>query len=522
MSASSRSLTIGARPLRVEDVSEGALAPSPQVTVADAALERTEKGRAALLRLVEKEGIVYGVTTGFGDSCQTRVQGKLVEQLPQNLYRFHGCGVGEEFSPEQTRAILICRLASLSKGFSAVRGSVLTGLAELLRHDILPCIPALGSVGASGDLTPLSYVAAVLSGEREVLFQGERMPANEALNKANITPLRLEAKESLALMNGTSAMTGVASLCIPRALLLARWTSALTAGASDVLRGQPRHFDARIFSAKPHPGQALCAQWIREDLEFDTSRSSAPARVQDRYSLRCAPHVIGVLLDVLPQITGAVEVEINGANDNPLVDPESGEILHGGNFYGGHICSAMDTLKVQVANLTDLMDRQLALLCNPETNHGLPVNLVGASKDERAAHHGFKAMQITASALAAECAKLTMPASVFSRSTENHNQDKVSMGTIAARDCVRIIELTEIVAAILTLAVTQAVDLRTEAGCHSRARLLHAAVRKNVKFLEHDRELRPDIDKVLEMSRSGTLPVGAASLSDLPGLKDRG
>lgn len=521
MNPSDLPIKVGEVPLRVEQVFRAAHSRGSRIVVAESAYARTEKGRAALLRLVQDEGVVYGVTTGFGDSCQTRVLGDLVAQLPQNLYRFHGCGVGEDFSPEQTRAILLCRLSSLSKGYSAVRGEVLSALAQLIEHDILPCIPQLGSVGASGDLTPLSYVAAVLAGEREVWAEGQRMEASAALHAAGISPLRLEAKESLALMNGTSAMTGVAALCIPQALFLARWTSALTAAASDVLRGQPRHYDERIFVAKPHPGQALCAKWIREDLEFEISRTNASARVQDRYSLRCAPHVIGVLLDILPQITTSVEVEMDGANDNPLVDPESGEILHGGNFYGGHICSAMDTLKVQVANLSDLMDRQLALLCNPESNHGLPVNLVGAKEEERAAHHGFKAMQITTSALAAECAKLTMPASVFSRSTENHNQDKVSMGTIAARDCARIIELTENVAAILTLAIAQAVELRNHEGCHLRARALHEAVRTKVRFLEHDRAQSSDINEVLLLARSGRLPVGDAQFRDLPGLDDR-
>src|SRR5690606_9344480 len=193
----------------------------------------------------------------------------------------------------------------------------------------------------------------------------------------------------------------------------------------------------------------------------------------------------------------------------------SGDILHGGNFYGGHICSAMDTLKAQVANIADLLDRQLALLCNPATNHGLPENLVGAPAPRRSAHHGFKAMQITTSALAAEAAKLTMPASVFSRSTENHNQDKVSMGTIAARDCVRILDLTETIAAIVTLACAQAVDLREHAGCHLRAQELHKVVRSVSPLLEEDRALRSDIDAVLELARARRLPMGRSSLDEI-------
>jgi histidine ammonia-lyase len=480
--------------------------------VLESAKQRTRAGRAALMSLLKESGVVYGVTTGFGDSCETAVEGNLVDQLPHNLVRFHGCGVGEDFGVPETRAILLARLSSLSRGYSGVRPEVLDTLAGLINADILPCIPTLGSVGASGDLTPLSYVAAALIGEREVWFEGQRQPARRALETAGIRALRLEPKESLALMNGTSAMTGVAALCIPRALRLARWSSALTAAASDVLQGQPRHFDARIFEAKAHPGQSACAQWIREDLDFDRARVEGPARVQDRYSLRCAPHVIGVLLDVLPSVIRMVEVELNGANDNPLIDPETGDLLHGGNFYGGHVCSAMDTLKTQVASIADLLDRQLALLCNSTTNHGLPINLVGAPEAIRSAHHGFKAMQITTSALAAEAAKLTMPASVFSRSTENHNQDKVSMGTIAARDCAKILDLAETVAAIATLACAQAVDLRERRGCHGRALDLHSAVRRHVPMVVEDREMRPDIDQILSEIRADQLPVGSYSL----------
>jgi histidine ammonia-lyase len=506
-------LTVGEEPLTLEALLQVVRRETTSVLIAARARSRTTMSREALLAILQSEGVVYGVTTGFGDSCQTKVEGDLIAELPKNLYRFHGCGVGEDFDVDQTRAILLARLCSLARGYSAVREDVLEGLAAFLMHDILPCIPTLGSVGASGDLTPLSYVAATLAGERDVIFQGARVLATEALSSAGLVPLNLEPKESLALMNGTSAMTGVAALCLPRALT--RWAAALTAAASDVLQGQPRHYDARIFEAKPHPGQALCARWIRDDLDFERARADAPARVQDRYSLRCAPHVLGVLLDTLPNAIAMVEVELNSANDNPLIDPDSGEILHGGNFYGGHICSAMDTLKTQVAGIADLMDRQLALLCNPTTNHGLPINLVGAPDEAKSAHHGFKAMQITTSALAAEAAKLTMPASVFSRSTENHNQDKVSMGTIAARDCTRVLELTENIAAILTLACAQAVDLRERTGCHGRTLVLHDAVRRVVPRLVFDRAMREDIDAVLSLARTGALPIGEHSLREI-------
>jgi len=245
-------------------------------------------------------------------------------------------------------------------------------------------------------------------------------------------------------------MTGIACLAYRRAHRLARLASALSAVASDVLRGNPSHFDERIFALKPHPGQMACARWIREDLEYRGASSPGPSspvgasspakpRIQDRYSIRCAPHVIGVLLDALAAFRPLIETEVNSVNDNPIVDAERDEILHGGNFYGGHVAFAMDGLKTAVANVADLLDRQMAQLCNPMTSNGLPADLVARTGAERVAHHGFKAMQISASALTAEALKLTMPASVFSRSTESHNQDKVSMGSIAARDCQRVL-----------------------------------------------------------------------------------
>ena len=357
-------------------------------------------------------------------------------------------------------------------------------------------------------------MAAVLSGERQVLREdGGTMPAHLVLEEAGLVPLELEPKESLSVMNGTSAMTGLAALALPRALRLARWVAGLSAAASDVMRGQPGHFDARLFAAKPHPGQAEVARWMREDLEFGKDRQAPRGRLQDRYSIRCAPHIIGVLLDLFPTLLSMVEVELNSASDNPLADGESDVILHGGHFYGGHVCAAMDTLKTQLANLVDLMDRQLLLLCQPDENGGLPANLVGAKEPVRAAHHGFKAMQITTSALAAEAARLTMPASVFSRSTESHNQDKVSMGTIAARDALTVLDLAETTASILSLAVAQAVDLRGgEVGL--RARTLRDGVRAVSAFVEADRALDTDIALVVERARAGDLDLGDVRVAD--------
>ncbi|WP_339515930.1 HAL/PAL/TAL family ammonia-lyase [Pseudomonas sp. RL_15y_Pfl2_60] len=423
--------------------------------------EKIAKGARFLDTLLDKEGVIYGVTTGYGDSCVVAVPLHQVEALPRHLYTFHGCGLGKLLDPDATRAVLAARLQSLCFGVSGVRIELLERLQAFLEHDILPLIPEEGSVGASGDLTPLSYVAATLSGERDVLYQGQRRSAREVHEELGWTPLTLRPKEALALMNGTAVMTALACLAYSRADYLLQLATRITALNVVALEGNPEHFDQRLFAAKPHPGQIQVAAWLREDLAI-TGPTAALHRLQDRYSLRCAPHVLGVMADSLGLLRQFIETELNSANDNPLIDAETERVMHGGHFYGGHIAFAMDSLKNLVGNVADLLDRQLALLVDVRYNHGLPSNLSGAPASSAMINHGFKAVQIGASAWTAEALKNTMPASVFSRSTECHNQDKVSMGTIAARDALRSLELTEQVAAATLLAANQGVWLRLQ------------------------------------------------------------
>jgi histidine ammonia-lyase len=467
---------------------------------------RLERGRQLLRDLLEAgKTPIYGITTGVGSSVTNAIAAQLSEQLGVHLPRMHGCGTGRILDPEEAAAVVSARLASLAHGHSGVGVELLERLCLMLNRRALPRIPAEGSVGASGDLTPLSYVAAALAGEREVSFEGRTIPASEAWRRIGVEPLVLGARDSLALMNGTSAMTGLACLAFARARALAPLAASVTATVSDAIGGNPEHFAAVVLELKAHPGSVLAAAWIREHLAGAPRRG--PARLQDRYSVRCAPHVLGVLLDALALCRAVLETELDSVDDNPVLDVEGGRVLHGGNFYGGHVCFAMDALKSALAGVADLLDRQLSLLCTPETSAGLPENLVAVRGPERVVHHGFKAMQISASALAAEAAKLTMPAAAFSRSTESHNQDKVSMGTIAARDCLRIVELTETVAAILVLAAAQAVDLRGGDACAPRSVALHDAVRVHVPMLDADRRQDLDIERVVALHRGGRLPV---------------
>jgi len=498
------SVRFGSQALAIEDLV--ALAEGrAQAELQDDAAFRDSIARGARFvdSLLAREGSVYGITTGYGDSCVVAVPLAQVEALPRQLYTFHGCGLGRHLDAAATRAVLAARLQSLCQGVSGVRVELLERLTAFLREDLLPLIPEEGSVGASGDLTPLSYVAAALCGERQVLWRNEIREAADVHAELGWTPLVLRPKEALALMNGTAVMTGLACLAFSRAEYLLRLATRITALNVVALAGNPEHFDQRLFAAKPHPGQGQVAAWLRADLAAEGP--AAPLhRLQDRYSLRCAPHVLGVLADSLPWLRQFIETELNSANDNPLIDAEDERVLHGGHFYGGHIACAMDSLKTLVANVADLLDRQLALLVDARYNHGLPGNLSGAPAARAMLNHGFKAVQIGASAWTAEALKGTLPASVFSRSTECHNQDKVSMGTIAARDALRVLELTEQVAAATLLAAQQGVWLRCEQGVQPPAPLaaMHRALGETFPPLIEDRALEAELRQTLTLIRT--------------------
>jgi histidine ammonia-lyase len=306
-------------------------------------------------------------------------------------------------------------------------------------------------------------------------------------------------------MNGTAVMTALACLAYSRAEYLSRLVTRVTALALFALDGNAYHFDETLFSVKPHRGQQRVAAWLRADLLCDEPPRNG-RRLQDRYSIRCAPHVIGVLADALPWLRESIENELNSANDNPIIDAAGERVLYGGHFYGGHIAFAMDSMKNAVANLADLLDRQMALLVDSRFNNGLPANLSGIEGPRLAINHGLKALQISASAWTAEALKLTMPASVFSRSTECHNQDKVSMGTIAARDCLRVLELTEQVVAALLITVRQGVWLRRRLNPSAKLqpalqRMLHD-LENDIAAIEEDRRLEPDLRFLLERIHS--------------------
>lgn len=471
-----------------------------QISKNSSFIKKMEKTRKILMQSMRQGIPVYGVTTGYGKSCGKRMPLEIAMKNGVNILRFHGCGTGEPIGIEETRAAMLCRIICLARGYSGVSVALLQQLADFLNHGITPVVPCEGSVGASGDLTPMSYIGACLAGERDVVYRDKIMSAASAMKKAGIKPYRYLPKEPLGMVNGTTTMTGIAVLVIERAHRILSAAIYATALSIHALKGNARHYHPVIAEAKPFPGQKFIADQLIRLLKTRVSawqlEDDSLETLQDPYSLRCSPQIAGVLYDGLDWIKTWVEIEANSSNDNPIFDPATGEVLMGGNFYGGHIAFAMDGLKSALASVADMCDRQIMLLVSPSLNRGLPGDLVRKPPNEKGLRHGFKAMSISSSALTAEALKATMPAASFSRSTESHNQDKVSMGTISARDAERICTLTERVVAIHLLAAAQACDIRNNIA----ARPLLADVMRKIRSVSapviDDRAMDKDIENI--------------------------
>ncbi len=468
-------------------------------------VQKMQNSQRILLQVLQSGKPVYGVSTGYGRSCGNRFEPELTDQLGYNLIQYHGAGVGEALDRESVRAAIACRITCLALGRSGVSLDLLKRLADLLNRDIVPVMPQLGSVGASGDLTPMSYIAACLLGEREVFYRGKRMSAKEAFKAEGLSPYRFQPKEPLGVLNGTSVMTGIAAVALRKVRHLLEAAVAASALTSHALAGHDEHFHPVVTDSKPHPGQIWVGQKLRELLQFTEKplESDAASDLQDPYSVRCPPQILGVLADALEWIESWVQREINSSNDNPLTDPDSEDVLRGGNFYGGHIAFAMDALKPALAQMADMLDRQLALLVDPRFNRGLPENLVMENGSAPGIHHAFKGLQITASALVAEAQKNTMPAAVFSRSTESHNQDIVSMGTIAARDVQRQLHLVSRANAIHLMAAVQACEIRGGLQARPQLQRIVQQVREIVSEMHEDRPMDAEVERLAEALLNG-------------------
>lgn len=469
----------------------------------------------------------YGVTTDFGDSCHNQISVEKAGELQRDICTYHGIGLGPKFDHETGRAVVLARLnGNVKGGHSAIRPELAKMMVTMLNKDIIPVIPQLGSVGASGDLTPLSYLAAAIMGERDVYYKGKIVPAMEAFNAEGIKPLPIEAKEGLALMNGTSVMTAVASIAWKKAERLAKISDFLTAVTSEITKGKDTPFVAKVSEIKNHKGQSESAAYVY-DIIKDSKRVfryedflktqiekldgkgfiAQQNKIQDRYSIRCAPQINGVYRDTLRFARDLITEELNSANDNPLVDIEAGRLYNTGNFYGGHICAACDYMRTALANISDLSDKQAEVIIDGKFN-GLTENLIPytpADHPRAGLRLGFKAAQITISAIRGEVMSYCFPISLTSQPTEALNQDKVSMGTISARKFNEQIELVYLQFATHLLAAMQAVDLAGKDDFAPFTRKVHAEVRRMSAFVEDDRALDKEATAVAQWLKSTEL-----------------
>ncbi|MGC7871141.1 histidine ammonia-lyase [Desulfosporosinus sp. SYSU MS00001] len=462
------------------------------------------KSREFVEQLIKDNKSVYGITTGFGMFSNVVISTDDAKKLQRNLIMSHSTGVGEPLPSEVVRAILLLRANALAKGYSGIRPETLETLLEVLNAGIIPVIPEKGSLGASGDLAPLSHMVLVLLGEGEAFYQGQQMKGSEALALAGIKPVALEGKEGLALINGTQIMTAIAALAVWDAELLCKSANITAALSMEALEGILDAFDPKIHAVRPHHGQMEVAEKIRQ-LTFGSSYVAGEPRprVQDAYALRCIAQVHGPSKDALEYVKKVVETEINSATDNPLIFPEQGEVFSGGNFHGQPIALAMDFLGIAVAEMANIAERRLERLVNPNLS-GLPAFLT----PDGGLNSGFMIVQYAAASLVSENKILAHPASVDSIPSSANQEDHVSMGTIAARKARSIIENTANVLAMELLAACQGIDLRERAGERQLGKGTIGAyklVRSHINKLQEDRIMYPDVQRAKELVTSGKL-----------------
>jgi histidine ammonia-lyase len=518
-----KALHISGRDLTLEAVREVAVERRAVLLDPDAR-EAVDRARAVVDALVAENRVSYAITTGVGKLADVRIAGGQIRELQLNLVRSHAGGIGEPLSAAETRAMMLLRANSLSKGHSGVRGAVIDTICEMLNRGVTPMVPSQGSVGASGDLAPLAHLALALIGEGECLDEkGLRVSAAEAMRRAQIKPVVLEAKEAVSLINGTQAMLAVGILALLAAEILADTADVIGALSLDALRGTDVAFDERIHQARPHPGQLRTAANLRKMLEGSSLRDSHRDcdRVQDAYSLRCMPQVHGAVRDTLAHCREVMEIEVNSAVDNPLVfrkgaTPHAGadalvhpaerssaslhaEVISGGNFHGQPLAFALDFLGIALSALAGISERRLERLVNPALSEGLPPFLAAGA----GLNSGFMMAQVAAASLVSENKVLAHPASVDSITTSGNKEDYVSMGMTAALKLKRIVENSRHAMAIEAMAAAQALDFLAPLKTSKRGQAAHAAIRSVCATMDKDRVMYQDFARVADLIACG-------------------
>jgi histidine ammonia-lyase len=499
-----KSLTITGHSLGLKDIHDVAVKFQTVGLAAKSRQKMLESRRAVLLQ-IEKRNPIYGVTTGIGKLSDHVISTENSGQLQLNIIRSHACGVGPSLEESQVRAALLVRANTLAKGLSGVRPLVVESMLDLLNHRVYPLVPRQGSVGASGDLVPSAHATLVLIGEGSATYLGVPMEGSVALRKAGLSPLTLEAKEGISIINGTHFMSGIGALCLERARRCIQVADLAGALSLEALMGTPAAFDPRLMDARPHPGQRMAADHLRNLLKGSRIVESHHycRRVQDAYSLRCIPQVHGAVRDALHYADEVLRVEINSAVDNPLVFSREDLILSGGNFHGAPVALALDFMAIALTQAATMSERRLERLINPDLS-GLPAFLSRGAGLES----GFMMAQVTAAALASECKVLAHPACADSISTSGAKEDHVSMGMHAALKLADILNNYENLLAIELLAGCHALEL-LDLPSHPKpgwgTRKTYRLIRQVVPPLMEDRVISGDIEKVRRLIAEGTL-----------------
>ncbi len=507
---SSQTIALGAGPLALEDIAHVARRDAV-VEVTESAIAAMTRSRSVVDTLIargDEAPAVYGVNTGFGALAEVRISTQQLAELQRNLVRSHAVGVGVPLSRAEVRAMMLLRAAVLARGTSGARPAVCAKLCEFLNKGVHPYIPSRGSVGASGDLAPLAHLALALIGEGRVEYRGSLLPTADALARADITPLVLEAKEGITLLNGTQLMTAVGALALHDSAATCQLADLAGAMSLEALRGSRIAFDPRVVGARSHPGQARVGAALLELLEYSEIAESHRdcGRVQDPYSLRCMPQVHGASRDVLDYATAVVEREANSSTDNPLVFvddslPMGGRIISGGNFHGQPVALALDAATMAVAELASISERRVEHLVNPRLSDGLPPFLAPKS----GLNSGFMMAQVTATALVSENKVLAHPASVDSIPSSAGREDHVSMGALAALKLRQVHDHVRTVLAIELLCAAQGLDLRAPLRPGPRLAAAHARIREDIPAMLVDRPIHGDIDAMRALMDSGAL-----------------
>jgi histidine ammonia-lyase len=481
-----------------------------KVVIPEKVKSQVKKSRKVLEKLIKENQIIYGVNTGFGALSNIIIQPQEIKQLQSNLIRSHSTGVGKPLNREIVRALMLLRANTLAKGYSGIRLETLETLVEMLNKGVHPTIPAKGSVGASGDLAPLSHMILVLIGEGKAEYQGKVMTGKQAMEKAGIKPVQLEFKEGVALNNGTQLMTAIAALTVHDAEKLLKTAEVATALSLEALLGVSDAFNEKIQKVRPHNGQAATAKNIREMIVgsrlIQTGKEAMEKirRPHDPYSLRCAPQVLGAARDAIAHARRTIEVEINSATDNPLVFSEDETFLSGGNFHGQPVSLAMDLLGIALTIIGNIAERRVARLLDEKLNNGLPAFLI-PPEAKTGLNSGLMTVQYTAAALASENKVLAHPACVDSIPTSANFEDFVSMGVTAAQKAMQILENVEYIVAIELLCVAQAIEFRGSEKLGKGTKIAYATVRKAVPMVKGDRVLSDDIERIREIIRKDTM-----------------